>query len=228
MPEIIFTDTTGLVPREYYPKPAKLIIPDWLKKLQPYMDSKDLKIYDGRETNQSIKKCVPVMDVVTLGYMIVLTEDISVQASENGPLFVWPEGMGISFHTRAQLGQETSGRPPTPKWNNPFGITTPPGYSTLFMPPSHANSVFNILPGVVDTDGYNTPVRFPFELIEPDWVGIVPAGTPIAQVVPFRRETWHMEMETSQTIEVQRNLRKVTSVFTNGYRSMFWKKKFYS
>lgn len=228
MPTIKFTDTTGMVPEEYYPVPAKAHIPEWLKKLAPYGADKSLKLYNGGGFNQTAKRCVPMVDAVMLGYTIVLTEDISVEEGPGVPLYRWPEGLGLGFHPRSQVESEPSGKPPIPKWNNPFGITTPKGYSTLFVPPIMANPVFNIFSGVVDTDTYHVPVRLPFELSQPDWAGIVPAGTPIAQVIPFRRETWKLEVEKSPDPENEKQRRKVKSVFKDGYRNMFWQRKSYS
>ena len=56
-----------------------------------------------------------------------------------------------------------------PKWVNPYVIKTPPGYSVLITQPFHRESVFTILPGIVDTDKYKSQVHFPFVLKDNKW-----------------------------------------------------------
>ena len=48
---------------------------------------------------------------------------------------------------------------------------------------------FKVLDGVVDTDTYYNNINFPFI-----WTGgsgefVIPKGTPLVQVIPFRRES---------------------------------------
>ena len=52
----------------------------------------------------------------------------------------------------------------------------------------HRESVFTIMDGIVDTDSYNALVNFPFFLNDWSYEGLIPAGTPMAQVIPFKRE----------------------------------------
>jgi hypothetical protein len=47
--------------------------------------------------------------------------------------------------------------------------------------------VFQVLSGVVDTDAFPTPVNFPFIATAEDGVHVLPKGTPLVQVIPFRR-----------------------------------------
>jgi hypothetical protein len=42
---------------------------------------------------------------------------------------------------------------------------------------------------VVDTDKHPIVINFPF-VINKDFSGIIPAGTPIIQAIPFKRDTW--------------------------------------
>jgi hypothetical protein len=58
----------------------------------------------------------------------------------------------------------------------------------------HRESVFTILDGVVDTDKYTAPVNFPFVLNDWKFEGLIPAGTPVAQVIPFKRDSWEIEI----------------------------------
>jgi hypothetical protein len=84
-----------------------------------------------------------------------------------------------------------------------------------------------ILEGIVDTDGYNAAVQFPF-IIDEGFEGIIPAGTPIVQVIPFKREDWKMQIGNDQdrkhNLMVHNLLR---SVWINGYRNKWRKPKTY-
>ena len=50
-----------------------------------------------------------------------------------------------------------------------------------------------ILDGVVDTDRYHAPVNLPFVALAGDGVHTLPKGTPLAQIVPFRRDAAALE-----------------------------------
>jgi len=115
-----------------------------------------------------------------------------------------------------------------PKWHNPWGIKTPPGYSCLFVQPLHRESVFTIMPGIVDTDTYNNPVNFPFVLNDTKFQGIIPAGTPIAQVIPFKRDSWRMSLGGEEDVkQSKRQLGSIRTVFFEGYKLKFRQPKEY-
>ena len=137
----------------------------------------------------------------------------------------------LGFHKKEQLPEHPDGeghRITYPKWHNAWGIETPPGYSCLFIPPVHRETPMVALPGVVDTDTYTAPVNFPFVLKDPKMEGLIPAGTPIIQVIPFKRETWQMEIGTGKDLE---NANKVSSKlrvkFFDSYKTQFRQPKEY-
>jgi hypothetical protein len=116
-----------------------------------------------------------------------------------------------------------------PKFNNPYGIKTPPGYSCLFIQPLHRESRFTIFPGIVDTDTYTSQVNFPFILNDENWEGIIPAGTPMAQVIPFKRESWTHSFGSEKEIKEERLVsQKRKSMFINAYKKHFWNRKSYN
>lgn len=226
MPTIKFTDITAEVPPEFYPVPAKLSIPTWLKELAPYMD-KNFKVLEGRQTNQTAKRCVPMLDAVTSGYVIKLTHDLEITQQNGAPYFKWPAGLGIDFHSANQVSthQAAKDKHAIPKWNNPFSIETPAGYSCLFIPHLNTeNKIITPFAGIVDTDSYIAPVNFPFQL-QKRFEGLIPAGTPIVQVIPFRRDEWKMEIAVGQTEKIRLNGQRVFSAFRNAYRNAFWSRK---
>lgn len=223
---ITFTNTTGAELEQ--PKPASRLVPDWYKNTESYIQGE--KKPDGAgNTNATIKRCMPVFDAIVAGYIIESPADIFVSIKNDGQWFEWSDFELISFHPIAQAPGHPDRKPfPYPKWRNPWSITTPKGYSTLFVQPFHRESVFTILPGIVDTDQYTAPVNFPFVINDPSFEGLIPKGTPIAQVIPLKRDSWTMELGTMKDLEAQNKVtRKLQSKFFDRYKSMFWTKKEY-
>jgi hypothetical protein len=113
-----------------------------------------------------------------------------------------------------------------PKFINPWSIQTPKGYSVLFTTPMHRDLPFQILPGIVDTDRYAAQINFPFFLKDPNWTGTIPAGTPIVQIIPFKRESWKKSIGGKKEKEkVLKSLNTILPFFYNAYKNMFWVKK---
>ena len=118
---------------------------------------------------------------------------------------------------------------------SPWLIKTPPGYSCLFVPPlNHVNLPFRPLSGVVDTDKYSKlPINFPSipqEIPEKQQTKIIPAGTPIVMVIPFKRESWKMDVQSGKSIlDDAVGLRDQRLGFfkkiVDNYKNMAWNKK---
>lgn len=241
--DIIFTKTFG-IPDEYAPQPAGNYVPDWYKQLESYMGGEKKPTGEGQTTG-TIKRCMPVFDAITGGYIITTYVDIFVsqepifEPDPNNPLdrtipwYEWPSFSPLDFHPieqapthplRKNLPQEAR----YPKLINPWSIKTPPGYSSLFVPPFHRECPFTILPGIVDTDTYTAPVNFPFVLNDWKFKGIIPAGTPMAQVIPFKRESWQMYIGKDEDLQEQAKVNtKLRTKFFDSYKSQYRQPKEY-
>jgi len=229
MSNIVFTNTID-VPDIYAPQPASRLIPDWYKNTNSYIGEN--KMPDGNgSTNATIKRCMPIFDVLNSGYFLVTHTDLWVtqkaqdikNPDKKSAWFEWPSFEPIAFHSveQAPLHPGTTGTP-IPKWMNPWGIKTPSGYSTLFIPPVHRDNIFTALPAVVDTDTYIAPVNIVFVLTDPAFEGLVPAGTPIVQIIPFKREVWEMSIGTdADLIEQNKISRKLHTKFFDAYKTQF-------
>jgi len=225
---IKFTDTTqGML--DVNPIPASKMIPDWYKNTESYMNKTKAPVGNG-QTAATIKRCMPVFDVLSAGYYLVTHADVWVsqvapdpeKPNEKIPWFQWSSGE-IQFHPVSQvlLHPESTGTD-MPKWINPWSIETPKGYSTLFIAPVHRDNPFVALPGIVDTDTYNAPVNIIFTLADPNFEGLVPKGTPIVQVIPFKREPWKMQFGNEEdNKKIHKQKLKLKSTFFDGYKSMF-------
>jgi hypothetical protein len=94
-------------------------------------------------------------------------------------------------------------------------------------PAGYPEIPFQAVPGIIDTDSSvidtNIPVWF-----NPDFEGIIKAGTPIAQIFPFQREEWTAEYTQIPfdkfEIEVEKGFAKTAQ---NNYVKNHWSKKTY-
>jgi hypothetical protein len=225
--KITFTNITGAELEQ--PKPASKVIPDWYKNTNSYINNKK-KPTDTGSTSATIKRCMPVFDALVSGYIIESPADVYVSIKDGGQWFEWSDFGLITFHPVEQAPEHpVKNGFAYPKWTNPWAISTPKGYSTLFVQPFHRESVFTILPGIVDTDQYTPTVNFPFVINDPTFEGLIPKGTPIAQVIPFKRDSWTMELGNKKELEAQAKVaKKIQSKFFDRYKSMFWTKKEYN
>jgi hypothetical protein len=227
MKEITFTNVLGL---DFFPpKPAVKEVPDWYKKTPEYVGNQGKAIVNNNITH-TIKKCIPVFDAMTAGYILYTQVDVQITQQNGLPYYTWSSQDAISWHPIEQAPVHPNmNKVPYPKWNNPYAITTPSGYSTLFIPPMHnPNGIFTVLPGLVDTDTYKAPVNFPFTLNDVKWEGLIPAGTPMVQVIPIKRDVWeHKIGSDKENAEQSFVTAKLKTLFFNSYKRQFWSRKEY-
>ena len=69
------------------PVPTSQYLPEWWRKAKPYEpspgdpDGKKMKV-KGRETTAMMKKCTPMLDLLTAGYIVPLWSDVLVEQDE--------------------------------------------------------------------------------------------------------------------------------------------------
>jgi len=210
------------------PQPASKFIPDWYKNMESYID-KEKKPNGSGITTATVKRCMPVFDAIAAGYIIVSPADVYVSLKDGQQFFEWSSLDLIQFHSVEQAPEHPlKNKHSYPKWINYWAIRTPKGYSTMFVQPFHRESIFTILPGIVDTDNYYAPINFPMVINDPEFVGLIPKGTPIAQVIPFKRESWSMQFGGNKEIQEQAKITaNLQTKFFDRYKNMFRKNKEY-
>jgi len=73
----------------------------------------------------------------------------------------------------------------------------PEGYSALYSQPFNRFELpFLTTSGIIDNDKVKLPGTMPFFIIK-GFSGVIPAGTPYAQILPFKRENWESEIDAS-------------------------------
>ena len=208
------------------PVPARKVLPDFFSRMPPLTNKSD-------RLTPTVKKCVPFLDALSIGYIIPLWLDmnVSITGSEYNITFPkncpWPNPLGT--HSQEQL----NGHPRNKdimgdvnlKLNNPWIIETPKGYSCLFTSPlNHLEKRFKVLDAIVDTDKYYNPINFPFL-----WTGglgdfFIPKGTPFMHVIPFKRETASFSVVEQNEKKKETFSKKLSTVFLDGYRTLSWHK----
>jgi hypothetical protein len=224
---ITFTQINGL-PEINPPEPASNLVPDWYKNTDSYLSKEKIPNGSGKGS-ASIKRCMPVFDAMVAGYIIKSHADVFVSQRDGQPYFEWSSAGMVEFHPieQAPLHPLKNGAP-YPKWMNSWAIKTPKGYSVLVVQPMHRESPFTILPGVVDSDTYKSPINFPFVLNDLSFTGLIPAGTPIAQVIPFKRDSWEMSLGNIGDMQEVNNINaKLQTKIFDGYKTLFRQPKDY-
>jgi len=203
------------------PKPAKNYIPAWYKKAQPV------------NTNLTFKKCVPFLDAVTAGYTIELSQDVTVNQVDGIALFTWQSSPAVVDVSSGESMREM----PVPKgydgsvncaWISSFNFKTPLGYSVLITHPfNQFHLPFVTFSGVVDADQGMHTGKFPF-VLEKGFEGVIPKGTPVAQILPFKRENWLSQEDKSLNLSGARSKWECYNVISGWYKTNRWVRKDYA
>jgi hypothetical protein len=85
--------------------------------------------------------------------------------------------------------------------------------------------------GIIDNDKVNLPGTMPFYVVK-GFTGILPAGTPYAQLLPFKRENWVSEHVDSvgyeeMMIKNQENSDKYRRPDGGIYQKEVWERRIY-
>jgi|694.fasta_scaffold119294_1 hypothetical protein len=205
------------------------LVPKWFKDI-PLWKNDEIKIYP--ENNKTLKHCVPFLDSLLTGYAMTLSADMLV--SPNSLSYM---SWGSSYSLAGIRTNPSSTTLPVPlgcspvelTWISPVSVKIPKGYSALVTHPLNRYDLpFVTLTGVLDGEfvfygGGNIPF-----FMKEGFEGVIPKGTPIAQIILFKREPWKLKEDDAILIEGELTTKKsAASVFTGWYKTEIWKKKYY-
>ena len=205
------------------PVPALEGLPAWFRAMPQSMFS-ELK----REEVDTVKRCPPFVDAMTHGYLMPLATDVWFKDGK----FSWDrDALGgkapIGFHENIQV----TGSPlfdihhAVLKFNNFWTIQTPPGYAVLITHPVNRFDLpFITATGLIDSDRYHENfINFPARWHDVKFDGVLAKGTPIAQCIPIKRETWEESFETMDAAAGQRliDISKAIDTERGVYRKQF-------
>lgn len=218
------------------PKPSSNIIPDWYKKQKNFSNGENNFLKSTRSPNlATFKMCVPFVDTLTSGYLVTLPADILVKNGGTEDNYIPIMSWGVDWQLVDHLDAIAAENYPTPigfskdifRWFFDFKTITPDGYSCWITHPSHRWDLpFLTMNGFVDTDKHPNNLLMPF-FIKNGFEGIIPEGTPIAQLIPIKREHWKSEKAdlSEEDSFMAKNAAKIKIIKT--YREKYWSRKKY-
>ena len=251
------------IPDDVHPRPAGRPMPQWWQDMYAYggwgqdgdSTERRVDVVSGMD-NASIKRCQPIIDSMTLGYVIRTHAELYIESKDNTSAHLTEEvcpapsvlttatyprrvtdspNSGVSFHPFGQAMEHPYSKKTQQhllKIFTPWIVKTAPGYSVIFHSPlNDQNQYFDVIPGVMDSDQFFPKLNFMIALKDKNFNGIIPAGTPLVQVIPFKREKWEMVIDhTKEGIEEFKKRKgkvdaTLASVFHLPYRKWFWSKK---
>ncbi len=185
-------DYLGVIPE---PRPALKNLPDWFKNLSPYASVDERDAFGN--PIMTAKKCLPLMDAMSMGFTIPLAGEMRVLSNYNCSQIdvINPPKLKVcEFHKSYQVGGNNVLKPNQGnalKFINKWMIKTAPGWSTLFIPPMNVfDAPFTCLSGLVDTDVYHREINFPAVWHVNDADIQLKAGTPLVTAIPVNRKVF--------------------------------------
>jgi hypothetical protein len=205
------------------PVAAKTVLPDWFRKLPPVDAQQASAINHGL----TVKRCMPFLDAMTTGWILPLAATVRLEIKDGGSAVDagWEfDRVMVSNHGAHQVAGNPKEPAPPCKFHNYWSIRTPPGWSCLFLPPlNRPAQPFECVAGIVDTDTYAAHIHFPFFATAPDGLYVIEKGTPLVQVIPFRREDAALKAEIQAETGAEATERE--TVYRNTIASEGWYRK---
>lgn len=182
------------------PTPVIKTIPEWYRKADRFAKKLDGSFWKGPDNGKipTWKACPAIFDIMGSGYTLRTPCDIEfVETGSNTMSITIADATYKEFCTPRQK---------MPQFENPWGyhenhfawfpdwaVETPEGYSVLYSQPFNRFELpFLTTSGIIDNDKVKLLGSMPF-FIRKGFSGVVPAGTPFAQLIPFKRDDWSSE-----------------------------------
>jgi hypothetical protein len=233
------------------PAPAQSVMPQWYKDADIFAKMPNGEYYkapkevcpfakegtvDDYGKIPTWKACPAIMDAFLTGYVFKTPCDLTFFKNNQGIIDVKAES--------AQFQDFCTPRPPMSQFQHPqgyyehhfawfadWGLQLPEGYSALFMTPMNRFDLpFLNTTGIVDSDKVHLLGSFPFFIVE-GWEGLIPAGTPYLQILPFKREDWGHKIEALSQSEMYTNMVNNAKFYRQPdggvYKSKVWSRRKY-
>lgn len=213
------------------PQPAKVLMPDWYKNIPTHHTKVPHFIDEVGNNNSSLKQCMPFFDSLVTGYIMTTPCDIIVEKNFDG------SSVKISTHPMFDLigdrGTANMHSMPIPPdyyqteftWQTIYEAKTPPGYSCLYTHPINRPDLpFHTVSGVMDTDQWYLTGNHPF-IVKKGFEGIIPMGTPMMSIIPFKRDNWKSSSRALRPMEEDILQSRVRRHAAGGYKKEIWTRK---
>ena len=221
--------------RNFKPVLAKSVSPEWWKK------GKVAEVVNG-QVNKTIRSCPAMTDWLSSGYLILANRDMLVKNGitdhDSDSMYYHTEDSETTHmekyasqtHPTVQMHDafnymSTSDAPVRDafKMSNTWNITTPPGYSCFYLDPFlFQNEYFATWQGIIDTDRFNVNKDNSQIIFYPkvDHSFVIKKGTPIVQIIPFKREEWVATYTVKDHKSYVTNLSERTTEREDGHKTM--------
>ena len=209
------------------PVPIKNALPNWWKTAESSY---------GPDKMPGLKKCVPFMDAMLSGYALTLPYDVFVAPQENGEIKITWSGPRELTDFIAERPAELGATIPRPAghasnhlvFKGIWGIKTPRGWSVLLTHPLNRFDLpFTTTSGIIDSDEFTGPGNIPF-FIKEGFSGVIPKGTPIAQLIPIKRSSWKMIPNNHSLLRKAEIEGDAVTKPGLSYKKLMWHRKDYS
>lgn len=208
------------------PQPIKNFIPEWYRKSETTF---------GDNNAPGLKKCAPYLDALMAGYSLVTPADIFVSENEDGSLKIGWNTISELQDFIAERPKELGSTMPRPVghhpnhlvWSGFWGIKTPRGWSLLVTHPLNRDDLpFRTTSGIIDSDKFSASGNIPF-FIQQGFTGVIPAGTPFAQLIPIKRSKWSMIKNDKGMSDVEHTQGQLVRNEDTTYKKIMWVRKEY-
>lgn len=223
------------------PGPTIKTLPDWYRKADRFainpMTQKPWEMPDGSGKIPTWKACPAVFDIMGTGYVYKTPCDIEFFEDNYGQIHckVLDQNYRDFVGDRTPMPQFVAPRGYHEKhfaWWADWAVEVPEGYSVLYTQPFNRFELpFLTTSGIIDNDKVHLPGTMPF-FVAKGFTGVIPAGTPYAQMLPFKREHWVSEYDVSISYQEmvqknQENSDKYRKPDGGVYQKEVWERRIY-
>jgi hypothetical protein len=209
--------------KDLQPQPARELTPDWFKKVPRLFP--DQKPY---QPGGPVKRCPSFVDWFGTGYVFPMWCDTMLANSElewawqtSSEAFIWEKHTAQQYMDFIPSSADVN---VVYKAINPWQVITPKGWSCIQMPLYYEyNPEWEVLPGIIHTDTHHEINPQVALKGSKDEISIL-SGTPLFQLIPFKRESYDTEIFSYQNAPKQ-IMDKIAKVrmrfltnFTGGYK----------
>ena len=214
-----------------FPVVGAEILPDWYRKHPLTVDGSKLPLNESNQSNATFKKCMPVFDSFMSGFFAVLESDIQITQKNGSAYLQWssdndPVSLRDGTHMNAAVVPSGYSEKAW-VWLNKVVFELPPGYSAIITHPMNRFDLpFITMSAIIDADTVVHEGKIPF-FLKDGYEGIVKRGTPIFQIIPFRREAWRSEQDVDLIKKAKKNVYMLRSTISGWYKKNSWNKKIF-
>jgi hypothetical protein len=218
------------------PKPTKFYLPDWYKDTDKLFGENKIQFNNNGDLPLTVKGCMPFFDALSMGYVQETWCDIHISRVNNNISYSYrsPEIEIMGDRDLRSFGKfkiDENYENVFFHWNRVWNLVLPKGYSALITHPFNREDLpFKSFSGIIDYDNYHLSGKVGF-IIKKNFEGIIPAGTPMYQIIPFKRDNWkskkHIMTEKDNTrLKIQQL--NIVRHFFNSYKKLYWNRKEYN